>query len=98
MDKSTKNTTNEYISRAPKDKKNEFINIVLDILEISTVTFAKKVKLYNLWDTFKKFNREILISILTDIKNTTPDFKKNFLYYLSQLKTMYLSKLNSEKQ
>lgn len=102
VNKPTENTTNEDILRAPKDKKyvmkkNEFIDIVSDILEISTVTFAEKGKLYDLWDTFKEFNREILISILTDIKNTTPDFKKNFLYYLAQLKTMYLSKLNSEK-
>lgn len=87
--------------RAPKDKdyvidKNEFVSIVSDALEICTVTFAEKGKLYELWETFKEFNREILISILKDVKETTPDFKRNFLYYLSQLKTMYLLKLSAE--
>ncbi|MBP2033314.1 hypothetical protein J2Z42_002017 [Clostridium algifaecis] len=88
--------------RAPKDKdyvidKNEFVSIVSQALDIYTVTFAEKGKLYELWETFKEFNREILISILNDIKETTPDFKRNFLYYLSQLKTMYLLKLSAEK-
>ena len=93
----------ESAFRAPKDKdyvidKNQFISIVSEALDISTVTFAEKGKLYELWETFKEFNREILISILKDIKETTPDFKRNFLYYLSQLKTMYLQKLSIESQ
>ncbi|MFD3156692.1 DDE-type integrase/transposase/recombinase [Haloimpatiens sp. FM7330] len=101
-EKSVKGTTDEIISRAPKDKtyvidKNEFVTIVSKLLDITSVTFAEKGKLYELWDTFKEFNREILISILTDIKENTPDFKKNFIYYLAQLKIMYLSKLNLEK-
>lgn len=96
------NTSDDPILRAPKDKeyilkKNEFVDIVSDMLEIPNVTFAEKGKLYELWVTFKEFNREILISILTDIKENTPDFKKNFLYYLSQIKIMYLSNLNKEK-
>ena len=73
------------------------MDLVSELLEIDNVTFAEKGKLYELWDTFKDFNREILISMLTDVKKTTPDFKRNFLYYLTQLKNMYLSKLNKDK-
>ena len=96
-------TSDTQVFRAPKDKdyvidKNEFVLIVSQALDIHTVTFAEKGKLYELWETFKEFNREILISILDDINETTPDFKRNFLYYLSQLKTMYLLKLSDEKQ
>jgi hypothetical protein len=88
--------------RAPKDKdyvidKNEFVLIVSKALGIYTVTFAEKGKLYELWETFKEFNREILISILNEIKETTPDFKRNFLYYLTQLKTIYMLKLSAEQ-
>jgi putative transposase len=93
---------NGNISKTLKDKdyvikKNEFVELVSQLLEIDNVTFAEKGKLYELWETFKDFNREILTSILTDIKETTPDFKRNFLYYLTQLKSMYLSKLNKDK-
>jgi putative transposase len=93
---------NENIPKTLKDKdyiikKNEFVELVSKLLDIDNVTFAEKGKLYELWETFKDFNREILTSILTDIKETTPDFKRNFLYYLTQLKSMYLSKLSKNK-
>ena len=102
IENKVKPVTNEDILKAPKDKdyiinKSEFVELVSGLLDIDNVTFAEKGKLYELWETFKDFNREILTSILTDIKETTPDFKRNFLYYLTQLKSMYLSKLNKEK-
>jgi putative transposase len=101
-EKETSKIEDEVGFKAPKDKdyvleKNEFVSIVSEVLEINAVTFAEKGKLYELWETFREFNREILISILKDIKEATPDFKRNFLYYLSQLKTMYLLKLSAEK-
>jgi putative transposase len=102
VDNKVKPVENKNISKTLKDKdyvitKNEFVELVSQLLDIDNVTFAEKGKLYELWETFKDFNREILISILTDIKDTTPDFKRNFLYYLTQLKSLYLSKLNKEK-
>lgn len=102
VDNKVKPVENGNISKTLKDKdyvikKNEFVELVSQLLDIDNVTFAEKGKLYELWETFKDFNREILISILTDIKETTPDFKRNFLYYLTQLKSIYLSKLNKEK-
>lgn len=102
-EKESPKTSEDVTFRAPKDKdyvidKNEFVSIISQALDIHTVTFAEKGKLYELWETFKEFNREILISILSDIKKITPDFKRNFLYYLSQLKTLYLLKLSAEKQ
>lgn len=100
--KDAKDKDDENIRKAPKDKeyaisKKEFVEIISEMLNIGTVTFAEKGKLYELWEIFKEFNREILIGILTDIKETTPDFKNNFLYYLFQIKNLYLSKINVEK-
>jgi putative transposase len=102
VENQVKPVVNENISKTLKDKnyvinKNEFVELVSELLDIDNVTFAEKGKLYELWETFKDFNREILTSILTDIKETTPDFNRNFLYYLTQLKSMYLSKLSKDK-
>ncbi len=88
------------IFRAPKDKeividKGEFISIVVDKLSIDNITFTEKSKLYDLWKTFKEFNKDILISILDDIKEKSPDFNRNFLYYLSEIKKQYEQQINS---
>ncbi len=102
------NTTNvptdENIFRAPKDKevsieRNEFIEIVLSQLPFEHFTFAEKGKLYEFYDTFKDFDKDILTAILTDIKNKTPDFNKSFLFYLATLKTLYneeIEKMNAK--
>jgi transposase InsO family protein len=73
-------------------KRNEFVEIVTDKLPVDHLSFNEKGKLYQLWDTFKEFNREILLDILEDIKNKTPDFNQNFLFYLTQIKDLYLKK------
>jgi len=91
------------IFRAPKDKeividKEEFVSIVTDILGMGTITFTEKAKLYELWKTFKEFNKDILISILNDIKESSPDFNRNFLYYLSEIKRQYEEQINSIKE
>ena len=88
------------IFRAPKDKeividKGEFVSIVIDKLGIDNITFTEKSKLYDLWKTFKEFNKDILISILDDIKEKSPDFNRNFLYYLSEIKKQYEQQVNS---
>lgn len=79
-------------------KRAEFVNIVSSSLEVEALTYIEKGKLYELWDTFKEFNKEILISIITDIKNKTPDFNKNFLYYLGQIESLYLKESNSKER
>lgn len=78
------------------DRKT-FINIIATSLNIDTFTFAEKGRLYELWDTFKDFNEDILTSILTDIKSKSTDYNNNFLYYLAQLKNLYISKLKAKK-
>jgi len=77
-------------------KRNEFVNIIEDNLPVNYLSFAEKAKLYQLWDTFKEFNRDILLAILEDIKTKTPDFDQNFLFYLTQIKDLYLKKSKEE--
>lgn len=73
-------------------KKDEFVDIITDKLPVDHLSFSQKGKLYQLWTTFKEFNREILLSILEDIKTKTPEFDQNFLFYLVQIKDLYLKK------
>lgn len=79
------------------DRKT-FISIIAASLNIDTFTFAEKGRLYELWDTFKDFNEDILTSILTDIKVKSSNYNNNFLYYLAELKNLYLSKLKVQKR
>jgi putative transposase len=73
-------------------KRQEFVKIISKALGIKTLSYAEKGKLYELWQTFKEFNKELLIAIVDDIKTKTPDFNNNFLYYLAQIKNIYLEK------
>ena len=73
-------------------KRKEFVNIISSSLNIDTLSFAQKGKLYELWETFKEFNSKYLTSIIADIKEKTPDYNNNFLYYLTQIKELYLEK------
>ena len=62
------------------------------------LTFQEKGKLNELWDTFKEFNKDILVSILNDLSQKTNDFNRNFLYYIAQIRNLYLEKLASFKE
>lgn len=98
----TEKKADEKIFRAPTDKKfaierSEFIDIVTSFLSIDNLTFSEKGKLYELYETFKEFNKDILVSILEDMRENTQDFNKSFLYYLVTLKNQYneqIEKLN----
>ena len=68
------------------------MEIISTALGIKNLSYAEKGKLYELWQTFKEFNRELLIDIVDDIRDKTPDFNDNFLYYLAQIKNIYLEK------
>jgi transposase InsO family protein len=73
-------------------KRKEFVEIITSSLDMENISFAQKGKLYELWGTFKEFNRDILLSIINDIKDKTPDYNNNFLFYLAQIKKTYLDK------
>jgi hypothetical protein len=75
-------------------KRKEFVDIITSSLKMDNLSFAQKGKLYELWQTFKEFNPEYLTSIIDDIKDKSPDYNKNFLYYLAQIKDLYLKKLS----
>lgn len=78
--------------------RNEFIEIVGNAIGMDELTFQEKGKLNELWDTFKEFNKDILISILDDLSHKTNDFNKNFLYYIAQIRSNYLEKLSNFKE
>ena len=71
----------------------QFIELVKDAIGASGLTYQEKGKLNELWSTFKEFNEDILISILKDLSEKTIDFKKNFLYYIAQIRDLYLEKI-----
>jgi putative transposase len=78
--------------------RNEFIDIVKNAIDMPELTFQEKGKLNELWDTFKEFNKDILISILDDLSLKTKDFNRNFLYYIAQIRSLYLEKLSTFKE
>jgi putative transposase len=89
----------EHPIRPPKDAeisitRDEFIDIVKTAIDMPELTFQEKGKLNELWDTFKEFNKEILVSILRDLSEKTTDFNRNFLYYIAQIRVNYLEKLS----
>ena len=55
-------------------------------------------ELNELWDTFKEFNKDILISILDDLSLKASDFNRNFLYYIARIRSNYLEKLSKFKE
>ncbi|RCW49895.1 Mu transposase C-terminal domain-containing protein [Halanaerobium sp. MA284_MarDTE_T2] len=55
-------------------KRQEFVEIISTALEIKNLSYAEKGKLYELWQTFKEFNRDLLIDIVDDIRLQIIDF------------------------
>jgi putative transposase len=78
--------------------RSEFIDIVKQAIGMPELTFQEKGKLNELWDTFKEFNKDILITILDDLSLRTSDFNRNFLYYIAQIRSLYLEKLSKFKE
>ena len=62
------------------------------------LSFQEKGRLNELWGTFKEFNRDILVAILDDLSKKANDFNKNFLYYISRIRSSYLEKLSKFKE
>lgn len=73
---------------------SEFIEIVKASIGASELTFQEKSKLFELWSTFKEFNKEILTAILADLASKSTDFNQNFLFYISQIRNLYLEKIS----
>lgn len=85
--------------RLPKEPevsitRNEFVDIVKTAIGMTELTFQEKGKLNDLWDTFKEFNKDILIAILNDLSQKTNDFNRNFLYYMAQIRENYHDKIS----
>jgi len=78
--------------------RDEFIDIVKNAIGMTELTFQEKGKLNELWDTFKEFNKDILVSILNDLSQKANDFNRNFLYYIAQIRSLYLEKLSKMKE
>lgn len=78
--------------------RDEFIDIVKAAIGMPELSFQEKGKLYELWDTFKEFNKDILSAILDDLSKKTTDFNKNFLFYIAQIRNTYLEKLSKFKE
>jgi putative transposase len=88
--------------RPPKEdrvsiKRNEFIDIVKNAIGMTELTFQEKGKLNELWNTFKEFNKDILVSILDDLSEKADDFDRNFLYYVAQIRSLYLEQLTKNQ-
>ena len=96
-------TSEAHPIRPPKQEdevisRDEFIDIVKTAINMTELTFQEKGKLNELWNTFKEFNKDILISILNDLSQKTNDFNKNFLYYINQIRENYLEKLTKMQE
>lgn len=79
-------------------QRDEFIDIVKKAIGLTELTFQEKGKLNELWDTFKEFNKDILVSILDDLSHKANDFNRNFLYYIAQIRSNYLENLSKAKE
>lgn len=77
--------------RAPKDKdyamdRKEFLETVTGFLGIQIPTFTDKEKIYDFYETFKDFDRDLFVKALEVIKQENKDTNRNIIYYLSKLK------------
>ena len=78
--------------------RDDFMDIVKNAIGMTELSFQEKGKLNELWDTFKEFNKDILISILNDLSQKASDFNRNFLFYIAQIRVNYLEKISKSKE
>lgn len=87
----------------PKDKhisfaREDFFKAVAHSLGGTQLSYFEKSKLYELWNSLKDFNEDIFKSLLSEIKDKTPDYNTNFIYYIEQIKNLYLQKINQKRR
>ena len=73
-----------------------FMNTIGRILGISCFTYADKEKIYGFYDTFKRFNVQLVEDTLERLKSQYDDFSKNIVFYLNMLKSA-VDNINADK-
>ena len=86
---------------APKDKKetmsrNEFVTLIARSMGEEQLTYLEKQRLYELWDPLKDFDPDIFTAFLEEIKEKASDYRNNFIYYVEQIKNLYLDRRDSK--
>ncbi|MBZ4666489.1 hypothetical protein [Mahella sp.] len=64
-----------------------FMDTIGRILGISCFTYSDKEKIYEFYDTFKRFGVDLVADILERLKGQYDDFGKNIIFYLNMLKS-----------
>jgi putative transposase len=72
---------------------SDFFNIISEITQIKQFSYHEKSILAELWSSLKDFNTEILKNMLQEFKNKAPDFSSNFIFYLQQIKNLYIENI-----
>ncbi len=77
--------------KVPKDKdyimdRKEFLETVTDFLVIKIPSFTDKQKIYDFYDSFKDFDKDLFIKALNVIKQSNQDADRNIIYYLTKLR------------
>lgn len=73
----------------------EFLKIILDMTQIKQFAYHEKIILIEIWAILKDFNADLLKNMILEFKEKSPDFNSNFLFYLQQIKNLYIEKIDS---
>jgi hypothetical protein len=100
-DKDVKKDINDNIIIIPNYNSspiscNDFLRIITEITQVKQLSYHEKSVLAELWNTLKDFNTEILKNMLLEFRDKTPDFNSNFIFYVQQIKNLYLENLDSK--
>jgi hypothetical protein len=72
---------------------NDFLKTISEMAQIKQLSYHEKSILSELWNTLKDFNTEILKNMLQEFKDKTPDFNSNFIFYVQQIKNLYMENI-----
>lgn len=92
--KTTKDEVNIIVKKTNSVKTEDFILMVTSLLESTQLTYHEKCELHQLFYSISDFSLDIMKSILTEFKEKAPDFNSNFIFYIQQVKNIYLEKLS----
>lgn len=95
--KTSKDDVNVIIKKDHSVKTEDFILMVTSLLGSTELTYHEKCELHQLFYSISDFSLDIMKSILTEFKEKAPDFQSNFIFYIQQVKNIYLEKLSERR-
>jgi putative transposase len=95
--KTSNDDVNIVVKKEKSIKTDDFILMVTSLLGSTELTYHEKCELHQLFYNISDFNLDIMKSILVEFKEKVSDFNSNFIFYIQQVKNIYLEKLSERR-